>query len=44
MTAVHAVLTGEKKAPEAAAVLEKRLVEITGFKIGPPSTGGAGGS
>jgi hypothetical protein len=43
MTAVHSVLSAEKKAPEAAAVLEKRLVEITGFKTGPPLTGGAGG-
>ena len=43
MTAVHTVLTGERKATEAAAALEKRLVEITGFKIGPPSTGGASG-
>ena len=43
MTAVHSVLSAEKKAPEAAAVLEKRLVEITGFKTGAPSTGGAGG-
>jgi trehalose/maltose transport system substrate-binding protein len=36
MMAVHSVLTGEKKAPEAAAALEKQLVEITGFKTGPP--------
>jgi trehalose/maltose transport system substrate-binding protein len=41
MMAVHSVLTGEQKAPEAAAALEKRLVEITGFKTGPPSKGGA---
>jgi trehalose/maltose transport system substrate-binding protein len=34
--AVHAVLVGEKKAPEAAAELEKELVGITGFKKGPP--------
>jgi trehalose/maltose transport system substrate-binding protein len=33
--AVHSVLTGEKSAPEAAADLEKQLVRITGFKIGP---------
>ena len=37
--AVHSVLTGKKKAPEAAAALEKRLVEIIGFKAGPPSQG-----
>src|SRR6202022_1194616 len=34
--AVHSVLTGEKRAPEAAAALEKELVRITGFKKGPP--------
>jgi trehalose/maltose transport system substrate-binding protein len=34
--AVHSVLTGEKSAPQAAAALEKELVRITGFKIGPP--------
>jgi trehalose/maltose transport system substrate-binding protein len=34
--AVHSVLTGEKRAPEAAAALEKELVRITGFKTGPP--------
>jgi len=33
---VHSVLTGEKKAPEAAAALEEELVRITGFKKGPP--------
>lgn len=36
MMAVHSVLKGEKKAPEAAAALEKQLIEITGFKTGPP--------
>jgi trehalose/maltose transport system substrate-binding protein len=30
--AVHSVLTGESKAPEAAAALEKELVAITGFE------------
>jgi trehalose/maltose transport system substrate-binding protein len=40
MLAVHSVLTGEKRAPEAAAALERRLIQITGFKTGPPSTGG----
>jgi len=34
--AVHAVLTGEKGAPEAAAALESELVRITGFRKGPP--------
>ena len=34
--AVHSVLTGEKDAPEAAAAVEKRLSQITGFPIGPP--------
>jgi trehalose/maltose transport system substrate-binding protein len=33
--AVHAVLTGEKSAPEAAAALENELVRITGFKKRP---------
>jgi len=33
---VHSVLTGDKPAPEAAAALEKELVRITGFPIGPP--------
>jgi trehalose/maltose transport system substrate-binding protein len=36
--AVHSVLTGEESAPEAAAKLEKQLVEITGFRPGPPKT------
>ena len=36
--AVHAVLTGKKAAPEAAAELEKQLIEITGFPAGPPKT------
>lgn len=35
-SAVHAVLTGEKLAPEAAAELEKQLSQITGFRTGPP--------
>jgi trehalose/maltose transport system substrate-binding protein len=38
-TAVHSVLTGEKGAPEAAASLERQLVDITGFKAGPPPAG-----
>jgi len=37
--AVHAVLTGQKEAPEAAAELEKQLVQITGFRTGSPKTG-----
>lgn len=36
--AVHSVLTGRKAAPEAAAELEKQLIEITGFGTGPPRT------
>jgi trehalose/maltose transport system substrate-binding protein len=36
ISAVHAVLTGERGASEAAAELEKQLVKITGFSIGPP--------
>ena len=36
--AVHSVLTGQKGAPEAAAELEKELIKITGFKVGPPKT------
>lgn len=34
--AVRSVLTGERKAPEAAAELEKQLIKITGFNTGPP--------
>ena len=36
--AVHSVLTGQRRAPEAAAELEKQLIEITGFRAGPPKT------
>ena len=36
--AVHSVLTGEKVPSVVAAALEKELVEITGFKTGPPSS------
>ena len=36
--AVHSVLTGQRRAPEAAAELEKQLIEITGFPAGPPKT------
>ena len=34
--AVHSVLVGRKKAPDAAAKLEKQLIQITGFSPGPP--------
>ena len=34
--AVHSVLTGERRAPEAAAELEQDLAKITGFRTGPP--------
>ena len=34
--AVHSVLTGEKKAPDAAAELEQVLSKITGLHRGPP--------
>lgn len=34
---VHSVLTGEQSATAAAAAIEKELVEITGFKPGPPA-------
>src|SRR5262249_55508982 len=37
--AVHSVLTGQKRAPEAAAELEKQLMKITGFRRGSPRTG-----
>jgi trehalose/maltose transport system substrate-binding protein len=33
--AVHAVLTGQKEAPEAAAELEKQLMSLTGYRAGP---------
>lgn len=36
--AVHSVLIGQESAPEAAAKLEKQLIEITGFRPGPPGT------
>jgi len=35
--AVHSVLTGQRRAPEAAAELQKDLVNITGFRTGPPA-------
>jgi trehalose/maltose transport system substrate-binding protein len=42
MMAVHSVLTGEKKGPEAALALEKRLVEITGFRTAQAPAGVSG--
>jgi trehalose/maltose transport system substrate-binding protein len=36
--AVHAVLTGEKDAREAAVALQNELVRITGFNTGPPAS------
>jgi hypothetical protein len=39
--AVHSVLTGEQIPSVAATDLEKKLVEITGFRTGPPSGIGA---
>ncbi len=33
---VHAVLTGQREAPEVAGQLEKQFVELTGFRTGPP--------
>jgi trehalose/maltose transport system substrate-binding protein len=35
--AIHSVLTGEIRASQAAADLEKDLTQITGFKSGPPT-------
>jgi trehalose/maltose transport system substrate-binding protein len=34
--AIHSVLVGQSRAPEAAASLERELVRITGLKTGPP--------
>jgi trehalose/maltose transport system substrate-binding protein len=42
--AVHSVLTGEKRAPEAAADLQSELVHITGFKTGRPPAGTSSGT
>lgn len=39
ISAVHAVLSGQNSAPEAAALLERELVKITGFSTGAPKTG-----
>jgi signal transduction histidine kinase len=35
---VHSVLDGQSGAPDAAAKLEKQLIEITGFHPAPPRT------
>jgi trehalose/maltose transport system substrate-binding protein len=40
--AVHSVLTHERKASEAAAAVEKELIEITGFRKGTPLDGSRG--
>jgi hypothetical protein len=37
--AVHSVLTDEKGAKDAAAALERKLIEITGFQAAAPKTG-----
>jgi trehalose/maltose transport system substrate-binding protein len=36
--AVHSVLIGQMSGPEAAAKLEMQLIQITGFRPGPPKT------
>jgi len=36
---LHSVLAREQNPSAAAAALEKELVELTGFKTGPPSKG-----
>ena len=33
---MHSVLVGQTSAPEAAAKLEMQLIQITGFRPGPP--------
>ena len=38
MQAVHSVLTHERSASDAAALLERELVVITGYKPGPPQS------
>jgi hypothetical protein len=37
--ALHSVLTREQTPSAAAAALEKKLVELTGFSTGPPPKG-----
>ncbi|HTZ59815.1 MAG TPA: extracellular solute-binding protein [Acidobacteriaceae bacterium] len=36
ISAVHSVLTGQNSGPAAAALLERQLIQITGFRPGPP--------
>lgn len=36
IAAVHSVLAGQTRAPQAAANLQKQLVQITGYSTGPP--------
>jgi trehalose/maltose transport system substrate-binding protein len=38
IAAVHSVLTGQRPAAEAAAGLERQLINITGLRAGPPKT------
>jgi len=33
---VHSLLTGQRRASEAAADMERQLVKMTGFRTGPP--------
>jgi trehalose/maltose transport system substrate-binding protein len=42
--ALHSVLTHERAPTAAGAALEKELMEITGFKPGPPSRWGSSSS
>src|SRR5207253_10750588 len=44
MQAVHSVLTHERSATDAAALLERELVVITGYKTGPPQPLTSGGN
>jgi trehalose/maltose transport system substrate-binding protein len=39
ISAVHSVLISKRGASEAAADLEKQLIQITGFPTGAPKTG-----
>jgi trehalose/maltose transport system substrate-binding protein len=40
MSAVHSVLSGKKRAKEAAAELEQQLIQLTGFRAVPPPRAG----
>jgi trehalose/maltose transport system substrate-binding protein len=42
--AVHSVLTRQRSAPDAAALLERELVAITGYKTGPPQSVNSSGN